>query len=348
MVNMNTVDKLDEALLSEYLRGKIPAFSGLLTATKFSGGQSNPTFKLETDHQTYVLRRQPPGNLLKSAHAVDREFRVLKALQDSAVPVANAHHLCEDTDIIGSMFYIMEYVDGNIYWDSSLADVPDNQYRRAMYEEMCNVMAHLHKVDFAKVGLDDFGRPGSYFSRQLSRWTKQYQLSETYVIPEMNILINWLNDSLPEDDGLVSLVHGDYRLDNLMFSKPELQTQPQVMAVLDWELSTLGHPLADLAYQCMQLRLPSNIGQSTGLGNIDRTSLGIPSEQEYVAMYCDKMGFGKIDNWQFYLAFSFFRLAAIAQGVAKRALDGNASSQQALNVGKMVQPLATMAIDLIE
>lgn len=344
----NSVDQLDVGVLAEYLQGKIPAFSGAISANKFSGGQSNPTFKLEVDEQQYVLRKQPPGKLLKSAHAVDREFRVLNALANSQVPVAKVFHLCEDPDVIGSMFYIMEYVDGNVYWDSSLPDVPDNQYRLNMYQEMCSVMAHLHQVNIEQAGLADYGKPGNYFERQLGRWSKQYTLSETHVIPEMNRLIAWLNDALPKDDGRISLVHGDYRLDNLMFSKPEQHAKPKILAVLDWELSTLGHPLADLAYQCMQLRLPANIGHATGLGNIDRRSIGIPSEQEYVAMYCEKSGQAKIENWQFYLAFSFFRLGAIAQGVAKRALDGNASSPQAKKVGEMVQPLAAMAIALID
>jgi len=346
--NNNSVGQLDVGVLADYLKGKIPAFSGAIKASKFSGGQSNPTFKLDVDGNKYVLRKQPPGKLLKSAHAVDREFRVLNALADSNVPVADVFHLCEDPNVLGSMFYVMEYVDGNVYWDSSLSDVPSNQYRRAMYEQMSSVMAHLHQVNVEKAGLADYGKPGNYFERQLGRWSKQYKLSETHSIAEMDKLIAWLNEALPADDGRVSLVHGDYRLDNLMFSKPEQQGNPQVLAVLDWELSTLGHPLADLAYQCMQLRLPANIGHSTGLGNVDRSSLGIPSEQEYVAMYCEKAGLTKIDDWQFYLAFSFFRLGAIAQGVAKRALDGNASSPQAKKVGDMVQPLAAMAIKLID
>lgn len=340
----SSVDKLDEELLANYLADIIQGFAGPVRATKFSGGQSNPTFKLETASGNYVLRRQPPGKLLKSAHAVDREYRVLTALADTAVPVAQTYHLCEDPDVIGSMFYIMQCVEGRVFWDSSLPEISSNAIRANMYNQMNQVMASLHSVDLEAVGLLDYGRPGNYFERQLSRWTKQYRLSETSKIDEMDRLIDWLETHQPEDDGRVSLVHGDYRLDNVMFHPEE----PRIVAVLDWELSTLGHPFADLAYQCMQLRLPADVGHAPGLGGIDRSTLGIPSEQEYVEQYCQRMGIEKIQHWEFYLAFSFFRLAAIAQGVAKRALDGNASSTQANKVGAMVRPLATYAIQLIE
>nr|WP_226992164.1 phosphotransferase [Aliiglaciecola lipolytica] len=330
--------------LKRYFRANVADFSGKFSAEKFSGGQSNPTFKISAGENTYVLRRQPPGKLLKSAHAVDREYKVINALQNSKVPVAKVFHLCEDTSVIGSMFYVMEYVDGAVYWNSSLPEIDSNAKRNAMYQQMSQVLADLHAVDVDAVGLSDYGRPGNYFERQLSRWTKQYMLSEINPIPDMNKLIHWLEQNIPADDGRVSLVHGDYRLDNLMFSK----TSENIIAVLDWELSTLGHPLADLAYQCMQLRLPAHIGHSSGLGGVDRHSLGIPSEAEFVAWYCQRAGLGSIDNWSFYLAFSFFRLAAIAQGVAKRAQEGNASSEQASKVGAMVPPLARMAVNLIE
>jgi aminoglycoside phosphotransferase (APT) family kinase protein len=213
-----------------------------------------------------------------------------------------------------------------------------------MYQNMVNVLAALHKVNIEEVGLGDYGKPGNYFERQISRWTKQYRLSETHEIPEMDKLITWLENNIPEDDGQVSLVHGDYRMDNLMFAKDSAD----IIAVLDWELSTLGHPYADLAYQCMQLRLPDNVGKATGLGDVDRASLGIPSEEEYVAQYCKLVGIDNIPNWNFYLAFSFFRLGAIAQGVAKRAVDGNASNKQALQVGKLVQPLAQYALKILQ
>ncbi len=344
MTDRSSVDHLDEQLLADYLALKVPGFIGPLTATKFSGGQSNPTFRLTTLNKSYVLRRQPPGKLLKSAHAVDREFRVLDALKDTKVPVAKVYHLCEDTSLIGSMFYIMEYVEGRVFWNSALPEIDNNATRAQMYQNMVEVMAALHSVDIDQVGLSDYGKPGNYYERQFSRWSKQYQLSETQQIAEMDQLIAWLAQNLPADDGKVSLVHGDYRMDNLMFHP----SQPQILAVLDWELSTLGHPYADLAYQCMQLRLPEHVGKATGLGGVERAPLGIPDEKDYVAAYCKLMGIDKIDNWNFYLAFSFFRLAAIAQGVAKRAEDGNASNKEAQQVGAIVQPLAQYALKLTE
>ena len=339
----NRVDRLDEAVLVEYLKHKVEGIDSSLVATKFSGGQSNPTFKLQCGENNWVLRRQPPGKLLKSAHAVDREFKVLSALADTSVPVPQVYHLCEDTDVIGSMFYVMECVEGRVFWDSALPEIETNGLRSSMYNQMNQVLASLHSVDIEQVGLSDYGRPGSYFERQLSRWTKQYRLSETDKIAEVDELILWLEQNLPVDDGRISLVHGDFRMDNMMFHPAE----PRVVAVLDWELSTLGHPFADLAYQCMQLRLPSDVGHAPGLGGIDRSVLGIPSEQEYVEQYCQRMGMTGIEHWNFYLAFSFFRLAAIAQGVAKRALDGNASNAQAMKVGAMVKPLAVFATQLI-
>jgi aminoglycoside phosphotransferase (APT) family kinase protein len=344
MSKQSGVEQLDEATLATYLAQHIAGFSGPVKATKFAGGQSNPTFKLQTANATYVLRRQPPGKLLKSAHAVDREYRVIKALENTDVPVAKVYHLCEDVDVIGSMFYVMEFMDGNVYWDSSLPEMADKQTRSTMYQNMVTVMATMHSVNVDEVGLGDYGKPGNYFERQISRWTKQYRLSETHEIPEMDQLISWLETNIPADDGKVSLVHGDYRMDNLMFAKDS----SDIIAVLDWELSTLGHPYADLAYQCMQLRLPDNVGKATGLGDVDRASLGIPSEEEYVAQYCKLVGIDGIENWNFYLAFSFFRLGAIAQGVAKRAVDGNASNKEALQVGKLVQPLAQYALKILK
>ena len=342
---MSAVDTLDEALLASYLEANIEEFKGPLTASKFAGGQSNPTFKIDAASGSYVLRRQPPGKLLKSAHAVDREYRVLAALADTDVPVAKVYHLCEDPQVIGSMFYIMEFCEGNVYWESSLEQISSNQQRTKMYDEMCRVMAAIHSVDLEKVGLSDYGRPGNYFQRQYDRWSAQYKASELKPIPEMDQVIEWLGKNIPEDDGRVSLVHGDYRLDNLMFSSDN----ERVIAVLDWELSTLGHPFADLAYQCMGMRLPSGNGPgaSSGLLGVDVQAVGIPSEQDYIDSYCQRMGIDKLDNWNFYLAFSFFRLAAIAQGVAKRAADGNASSKQAGGVANMVQPISVNALAII-
>jgi len=342
---MSAVDTLDEALLASYLEANIEEFKGPLTASKFAGGQSNPTFKIDAASGSYVLRRQPPGKLLKSAHAVDREYRVLAALADTDVPVAKVYHLCEDPEVIGSMFYIMEFCEGNVHWEAALDDISSSQQRAKMYDEMSRVLAAIHSVDLEAVGLADYGRPGNYFQRQYDRWSAQYKASELTPIPEMDQVIQWLGQHIPEDDGRVSLVHGDYRLDNMMFSADN----SRVIAVLDWELSTLGHPFADLAYQCMGMRLPSGNGPgaSSGLMGIDREAQGIPSEQDYIASYCQRMGIDKLDNWNFYLAFSFFRLAAIAQGVAKRAADGNASSKAAGGISTMVKPLAVNALAII-
>jgi aminoglycoside phosphotransferase (APT) family kinase protein len=342
---MSAVDTLDEALLASYLEANIKEFKGPLTASKFAGGQSNPTFKIDTASGTYVLRRQPPGKLLKSAHAVDREYLVLAALADTDVPVAKVYHLCEDPEVVGSMFYIMEFCEGNVHWEAALQDISSSQQRAKMYDEMSRVLAAIHSVDLDAVGLADYGRPGNYFQRQYDRWSAQYKASELTPIPEMDAVIEWLGQHIPEDDGRVSLVHGDYRLDNMMFSSDN----NRVIAVLDWELSTLGHPFADLAYQCMGMRLPSGNGPgaSSGLLGVDAQALGIPSEQEYIASYCQRMGIDKLDNWNFYLAFSFFRLAAIAQGVAKRAADGNASSKAAGGISTMVKPLAVNALAII-
>jgi aminoglycoside phosphotransferase (APT) family kinase protein len=340
---MNT-QNLDIESLSDYLQRTIPSFTGPLTAEKFDGGQSNPTFKLfDASGQPYVLRRKPPGELLKSAHAVDREFRVISALRDTAVPVPNTHVLCEDDAVIGSMFYVMEYKEGRILWDPQLPEAADNAERAAIYDAMNKTMAALHNVDIDAVGLSDYGRPGNYFERQLSRWSKQYRASETEHIASMETLMTWLEQEMPEDDGTLSLVHGDYRLDNMMFHP----TQPEVIALLDWELSTLGHPLADLANQCMAWMLPSE-GRIRGLAGVDRTSLGIPTDEQYIARYCERTGREGIENWNFYLVFSLFRLAAIMQGIVKRAQIGTASSADAHSNADGVKGLADIAVTLID
>ncbi len=328
--------------LAAHLEQQIEGFHGPLRAEKFAGGQSNPTFLLRAQSGRYVLRRKPPGELLPSAHAVDREFRVMSALAASDVPVANSYYLCDDPAIIGSMFYVMEYIDGRVFWDPALPQLSTAE-RSAVYSEMNRVLAALHSVDVEAVGLADYGKPGNYFQRQLDRWSRQYRASETETIADMEALMPWLQAHMPADDGRVSLVHGDFRLDNMMFH-PQ---QPQVLALVDWELSTLGHPFADLAYQCMQLRMPHE-GVMPGLGGVERSPLGIPSEQQYVEQYCQRMQLAGIDHWHFYLAFSFFRFAAILQGVKKRALEGNASSDKALQMGAMVGPLAAMAAALLE
>ncbi|MCJ8320601.1 MAG: phosphotransferase family protein [Colwellia sp.] len=329
--------------LTVYLEAHIEGFKGPITLDKFPGGQSNPTFKVSAQSGTYVLRKQPPGKLLKSAHAVDREYKVLNALKGSDVPVAKVYHLCEDTSIIGSMFYLMEFCDGAVYWSASLAEIDNNDRRTKMYDAMNKTLVALHSVDVNAVGLSDYGKAGNYFERQLARWTSQYKATELQKITAMDELAQWLAKHLPEDDGRVCLVHGDFRLDNMMFDK----NKAEIIALLDWELSTLGHPFSDLAYQCMQLRMPSGMGSIDGLQDVDRSSLGIPTEEEYVASYCQRMGINSIQHWPFYLAFSFFRLAAIVQGVAKRASQGNASNNNAKKVGAFVEPLAQMALQII-
>ncbi len=300
--------KLDDAVLAQYLSDVIPGFAGPVTSQKFSGGQSNPTYLLSARSGKYVLRRKPPGKLLKSAHAVEREFRVMQALSSSDVPVPRVFHLCIDESVIGSVFFVMEYVRGQIFWDPSLPDLSKSQ-RRDIYLEMCRVLAALHQVGIDEVGLGDYGKPGDYFARQINRWTQQYITSQTESIDEMDAIIDWLPANLPADDGRVSLVHGDYRLDNMIFNAKE----NKIVALLDWELSTIGHPLADLAYQCMQLRMDPG-KHLTGLNGIDRAELGIPTEQEYVEHYCAYCGLARIDNWSFYLVFGFFALQRFFKG----------------------------------
>ena len=341
-MNRPETARLDTERLGPYLAARVPGFGRLEGAEKFPGGQSNPTFLITTGEGRYVLRRKPPGTLLKSAHAVDREYRVMKALAATDVPVPPVLHLCEDDAVIGSMFYVMRHVEGRIFWDGLLPEL-SREERGPVYDAMNATLAALHRVDPNAIGLSDFGRPGSYFARQVARWSGQYRASETHTIPAMDALIAWLEAHMPADDGRVSLVHGDYRIDNMIFAPAE----PRILAVLDWELSTLGHPLADLAYQCMQWRLPTE-GAFRGLGAIDRRAHGLPTEEEYVARYCERTGVTGIENWTFYLAFSFFRLAAILQGVYKRALDGNASDpERGRRMGESVPMLAAMATDLI-
>jgi aminoglycoside phosphotransferase (APT) family kinase protein len=332
------IASLDTDRLGAYLAEKIAGFGTLQKAEKFAGGQSNPTFKLTAGANRYVLRRKPPGELLASAHAVDREFHVISALADTDVPVPKAIALCEDETVIGSMFYIMEYLDGRVFWDPALPEL-DAAGRAAVFDEMNRVLAALHSVDVEAVGLGDYGKPGNYFERQVGRWTKQYRASETETVPAMEALIDWLPANMPADDGQVALVHGDYRLDNLMFHP----TEPRIIAVLDWELSTLGHPLADLAYQVMAWQFPRD-GGVMGLAGIDRSALGIPTDADFVAQYCARTGRRDIPDWNFYMAFCFFRIAAILQGVKKRALLGNASSADAGSRGDQVGPLAAMGL----
>ncbi len=341
---MSDIATLDASLLGPHLEKEIPGFHGIGKITKFNAGQSNPTYMIEAQSGRYVLRSKPPGELLKSAHQVDREYRVIKALAATDVPVAPVYHLSGDDSPIGRMFYVMGFVEGRILWDPALPDIADKAERAAIYDAMNGVLATLHDVDYRAIGLADFGKPGNYYERQLSRWSGQYRASETETVPEMEKLLSWLDTHLVPDDGIVSLVHGDYRIDNMIFAAD----RPEVLAVLDWELSTLGHPYADIAYQCMQWRLPNNSG-FRGLGGIDRKAAGIPTEEDYVAAYCARRGLDVIDNWTFYLSFSFFRLAAICQGVYKRSLDGNASNpEKARSYGEAVRLLSRLAVEEIE
>ncbi len=340
---MAAVGELDTEVLLPYLERHVDGFRGPLQVEKFRGGQSNPTFRVTAASGVYVLRRQPPGKLLKSAHAVDREFRVLAALAGSDVPVPRVYHLCADRDVIGSLFYVMEYCDGRIFWDAAIPEV-DRDERGAIYDEMNRVLAALHRVDIDTVGLAGYGKPGNYFRRQYERWTTQYRASQMRHIEPMEDLVTWLDGNIPADDGRIAIVHGDFRLDNLIFDR----RSPRALALLDWELSTLGHPFADVGYLCMQLRMPQNVGTMSGLRGKDLAALGIPDESTYVARYCERVGIDGIDNFEFYVAFSFFRLAAIVQGVAKRAAEGNASSENAAEVGRFVEPMAQLAIEAIE
>lgn len=338
---------LDPKVLAPFLKEKVKGFGKLQEIQKFSGGQSNPTYKLTTDTGNFVLRAKPEGDLLKSAHQVDREYKVMLALQNSDVPVPKMLYLTdEQSSPINRMFFVMEFLDGRIFWDPALSELSkdQNKERSQIYDAMNASLAALHNVDIKGAGLTDFGKPGDYFARQLSRWTQQYNASEVDRNDAMHNLINWLEQNMPADDGIVTLVHGDYRLDNMVFAK---ETE-EVLGILDWELSTLGHPYADLAYQCMQWRLP-NAGSFRGLAGVDRKALGIPTEKEYVANYCRRRDIGTINNWPFYVAFSFFRLAAILQGVYKRSLDGNASNpQKATTYGAAVPVLSNMAMQMIE
>jgi aminoglycoside phosphotransferase (APT) family kinase protein len=333
---------IDVPRLADWLGRTVGPLDGPLEVSKFKGGQSNPTYLLEAGGQSFVLRRKPPGKLLPSAHAVDREYRVMKALAATDVPVARMHALCEDESVIGTMFYVMEYVDGRVLWDPKLPDMTPGG-RTLHHDELNRVIAALHCVDPVAVGLGDFGKTGEYIARQVARWTKQYQASETEKIEPMDNLIAWLPANIPAGDE-TRIVHGDYRIDNVIFDPVE----PRIRAVIDWELCTLGHPLADFANHCMAWRIPP--GMFRGLGGLDLASLGIPTEREYVAAYCRRTGREGIDarDWEYYMVYNMFRLAAIAQGVLARAVQGNASSAEALQTGRVVRPLAELAWGQVE
>lgn len=333
-------NELDTAAVENWLAKALPDFQGPLEVEKFVGGQSNPTFLLKTPAREYVLRRKPPGVLLKSAHAVDREFRVQQALADSDVPVAKMYVLCEDDNVIGSAFYVMERIEGRNFDDPRLVDLSVSD-RAKVFDQMNAVLAAIHSVDIDAAGLGDYGPQGNYFERQIGRWTKQYRQSETDAVPEMDQLMDWLADNIPEDDGKRTLVHGDFRLDNMLFAKD----RTDCVAVLDWELSTIGHPYADLAGMIMQWQMPPG-GAGRGLKGVDRAALGLPSDSEFIAAYCQRMGLAGIDRFGFYLAFCFFRMAAIIQGVKKRGLDGNASDpERAAQMGTYVPLFANAGLE---
>jgi len=332
---MTGATDLDFNALTVWLEQHLPGFKGPLSAEKFDRGQSNPTFLLKAASGAYVLRRKPPGVLLKSAHAVDREFRVQQALAGSDVPVARMHVLCEDEAVIGSAFYIMKRVAGRNFDDPRVPGI-DKETRAALYDEMNRVLAAIHGIDLEARGLADFGPAGNYYRRQIDRWTKQYRASETGSIPAMDDLIAWLDGHVPEEDGRRTLVHGDYRIDNLLFA----EDGPACVAVLDWELSTIGHPFADLAALVMQWQRPTGT-EGRGLAGVDRGALGIPEDQAFIDAYCARTGLAGIPEFGFYLAFAFFRMGAILQGVKKRALDGNASNPElGLKLGASVPDYA--------
>lgn len=330
---------IDADALARWLRANVDAGIGDLAVEQYQGGQSNPTYRITAGDRRFVLRRKPPGKLLPSAHAIDREYRVMSALAGTAVPVARMHALCEDDAVIGTAFYVMEYVEGRILWDPTLPGMTPSQ-RAAHYDELNRVIAALHRVDIEAVGLADYGRTGSYIERQVARWTKQYQTGSADRIPSMDRLIEWLPAHTPGSDE-TCIVHGDYRLDNVIFHPSE----PRILAVLDWELSTLGHPLSDFAYQVMAWRLAPE--EFRGLKGADLAALGIPSEAEYVAAYCRRTGRTGIPHWEFYLIFNMFRIAAILHGVLSRALQGNAASDDAIATGSRAQPVADVAWNMV-
>jgi aminoglycoside phosphotransferase (APT) family kinase protein len=330
--------RFDIEALATYLRAHIPGFpDGAITVEQFKGGQSNPTFKLSTGGQHYVLRTKPgpAARLLPSAHAIEREYRVMDALSKAGFPAARQYALCTDEAVIGRAFFVMEFVEGRVLWDQSLPGMTPAE-RAAIYDETNRVIAQLHKIDYAAIGLADYGKPGNYFARQIERWTRQYQASATETIEAMDRLIAWLPQNIPAGEA-TSIVHGDFRLDNVIFHP----TEPRILAVLDWELSTLGHPLADFSYHCMSWHITP--GQFRGIAGLDLEALGIPSQDQYIAAYCARTGATiRPEDFNFYLAYNMFRLAGIMQGIMKRYVDGTASSAQALQNGKAARPMAEM------
>lgn len=338
LTEVRAAHRFDEPALDRYLRGRLPGYAGGLCVQQFEGGQSNPTFLLQSGDRRFVLRKKPPGALLRSAHQVDREFRVMSALAGSGVPVPETHLLCEDESVIGTSFYVMQWVEGRVIADARLPGMSRHE-RTALYDEVIRVLATLHGLDPEALGLAEFGRPGNYYSRQISRWSRNYEASRTESIPAMDALMEWLPAHVPDSDE-TRVVHGDYRIGNLILHPKE----PRILAVLDWELSTLGHPLADLAYFCQIYRGSATPGQS--LLGMDLAEAGIPDERAVVERYCELSGRERIEHWEFYMVFVMFRSAAIVQGVYKRGLDGNASSERARDYGAMVRRCAEDAWSL--
>jgi aminoglycoside phosphotransferase (APT) family kinase protein len=334
--------RIDEGRLDEWLKANVEGYGGQLVVEQFKGGQSNPTYRISAGGKRYALRRKPPGKLLPSAHAVDREFKVISALHKTGFPVARPYALCTDESVIGTMFYVMDCVEGRVLWDQSLPGMSKPE-RRAIWEELNRVIAQLHGINYQEVGLESFGKPGNYIARQVDRWSKQYRASETQKIEAMDKLIDWLPGNIPPGDETV-VVHGDYRLDNTIFHP----TEPRILAVLDWELSTLGHPLADFAYHAMSWHIPP--GQFRGIAGLDYEAHGIPTEREYVEMYCKRTGRQGIDpsTWDYYTAYNLFRLAAILQGIAKRVVDGTAASTHAADAGSRAPLLAGLGWEQVE
>lgn len=337
-VDIPTNGAFDEATLASYLSGRLPEFSGPMRVQQFEGGQSNPTFLLSTQDARYVLRRKPAGVLLKSAHAVDREYRVTRALFEAGLPVAEPLVLCEDEGVIGTMFYVMRHVPGRSFWDPRMPGL-DPAERAAIYDSANETLARLHMVDHEAIGLGDYGRPGNYFARQISRWSRQYEASRTRDIPEMDRLIAWLPDAIPETDERSTIIHGDYSFHNLLVHP----TEPRVSAVIDWELSTLGDPLGDLTYHMMEWFRPEGVDVRGTLRGADLAALGIPTAEDYARRYCERTGFRCDPNHPFYRAFNLFRVAAILQGIAGRARDGVQTAANAEDIVTRITPLAQAA-----
>ncbi len=327
--------KIDSANLQPWIDEYVPNAGNIKAIEQFKGGQSNPTYKIITESKNLVLRRKPPGKLLPSAHAVDREYNVITALYETGVPVPKTYGLCEDDDVAGTAFFIMDFLDGDLFWDPMIPTMT-NRDRTQIYKNKNKTLAKLHSVDYKKIGLEDYGKPGNYVARQVSRWSKQYRASETDNIEAMNNLIDWLPKNIPDDDE-TTIVHGDYRLDNMILKNNE------VIGILDWELSTLGHPIADFSYHCLSWRTQEAFWDQTKL-----KELGIPSEREYMEMYCENSGKDLSNNWEFYMAFNMFKIAGILQGILGRVRDGTAASRHAEERGNMVFPLSEAAWSTIE